>query len=303
MGRIFRYIAYLFLFMTCYVVFLYWVFPYDALKDRIFSAIEQQLGGGLSVSAKGFAPYWVTGADISGLSIEGSGPAGTVELLNLKRVRARASLLSLLVGGRRLSFHIETGKGVVEGNARVAEDQISFDAEIDNLDLGTLPFLTTITGLKFGSKISGNVQLQIDRAQPVRSSGEISLAIDDLHIAATELKFGDAPLPLPDLTIAKGRESQIKIAIGKGTATVESFRFANGDLPLDLKGKIFLSNKLDNYRLNLTGSFSASPKLSEAVPLLFIVDAQKQEDGSYPLSLSGRLGKPAIKVGTFTVPL
>jgi type II secretion system protein N len=226
-----------------------------------------------------------------------------VELLNLKRVRARASLLSLLVGAKNLSFRIDAGKGVIDGSVRLSEEQIAFDAEIDDLDLASLPFLTSATGLKLGSKISGDVALQIDRGQPVRSSGEISLAIDDLHIAATELKFGDAPFPLPDLTVAKGRESQIKIAIGKGTATLDAFRLANGDLPLDLKGKIFLSNKIDNCRLNLTGSFSASQKLSEAVPLLFIVDAQKQEDGSYPLAITGRLGKPSIKIGTFTVPL
>ena len=94
-----------------------------------------------------------------------------------------------------------------------------------------------------------------------------------------------------------------EISIGKGTATLDSFRFANSDLPLDIKGKIFLSNKLENYRLNLTGSFAASQKLSEALPFLMIIDSQKQEDGSYPLSITGRIAKPAIKIGTFTVPM
>jgi type II secretion system protein N len=303
MSRLLRIIAFAFLFVFCYVVFLYWVFPYDGLKDRIFAAIERQLGGGITVSAKTFKPYWVTGADISGLSIEGPGPQGVVELANFKRVRARASFFSLLFGGKRVSFRIEVGKGEIVGSAKLGEEQIGIDVDVDDLDVASFPFVAQTLGIKISSKLSGSASLAIDLAQPVRSSGTISLGIDDLRIAASEVKIGESPLALPDIQVAKGRESQIKISVGKGTATFDSFRFANGDLPLDLKGKIFLSNKLENYRLNMNGSFGASQKLSEALPFLFIVDAQKQEDGTYPLALTGRLAKPSIKIGTFTVPM
>ena len=71
----------------------------------------------------------------------------------------------------------------------------------------------------------------------------------------------------------------------------------------ELKGKIFLSSRMANYRLNLRGQFSVSEKLNEAFPFLFIVDSQKKEDGSYPLSITGRISRPSIKIGTFTVPL
>jgi type II secretion system protein N len=303
MPRALRILASLFLFAACYAVFLYWVFPYDALKDRVFSAIEQQLGGGISVSAKSFEPYWLTGADIGGLSIEGPGPSGTVELLNVKRVRARASILSLLVGSKRLGFDIALGKGSIDGTAKLSEDVMAIDVDIDELDVADAPIVEASTGLKFVSRISGTATLAIDRSQPVRTSGTISIAIDDLKIASSTVTVAGTPIPLPDLQIAKGRESQIKISIGKGTATFEECRFANGDLTLDLKGKVFLSNKFENYRLNMNGSFAASQKLSEALPFLFIVDSQKQEDGSYPLSITGRLAKPSIKIGTFTVPM
>ncbi|MFA5812385.1 MAG: type II secretion system protein GspN [bacterium] len=302
MSRIIRYIAYVAVFFFCYAVFLYWVFPYDSLKDRILSAVERQLGGGISVSATSLAPYWFTGVQVEGLTLEGAGTQGAAELLKIKSVRARASFFSLLIGRPKVNFSVAIGKGDVTGSAKVSDEAISLDIEFNNLDLASMPFVEKGSGLKISSKISGEVSLSIDRQQPVRSTGSLVLRLDSLRIAGSEVKAGEMVLALPDLDIAKGRESEIKITLGKGIATVDNFKFANGDLALDVKGKIFLSNKPENYRFNLNGSFAVSQKLGEALPFLFIVDSQKQEDGSYPIAITGRVAKPAIKIGTFALP-
>ncbi len=302
-SRVVKYIVYFVAFFVCYAVFLYWVFPYDALKDRILSSMERQLGGGLSVSAKSLAPYWFTGVDVEGLSIEGAGAQGAAELVQIKSARARASLISLLIGRPNINFTLKMGKGEISGSASMGEDAVSLDVGLDNVDLSSFPFIAAGTGLKMSSKINGQVELQIDRQQPVRSTGGVTLRLDSLKIAGAEIKLGEMPLTIPDLDIAKGRESQIKITLAKGVATVENFKFANGDLALDVKGKIFLSNKVDNYRFNLNGAFAVTQKLGEALPFLFIVDSQKQEDGSYPIAITGRLAKPSVKIGTFTLPL
>lgn len=303
MPRLLKYMAYIALFAASYVIFLYWVFPYSALKDRILGEIERQIGGGVSVSAKSLEPYWFSGVDVEGLLVEAPGAGGSVPLMKLARVKARAALIPLIFGSKRISFDVRLADGEISGYAKAGEETLYLDLEIDDLDLSSLPFIQERTGLKIPTRISGEALLEINRQQPMRTTGDVSLALDDIRIAASSLKIGDIALDIPDLTLAKGKESRIKITLGKGTATIDQFTFAGGDLGLDIKGKAFLSAKVENYRLNLKGAFTASQKLGEALPFLFIVDSQKQEDGSYPLSITGRVARPSIKIGTFTVPL
>lgn len=301
MSRLLKYIAYTALFIFLYVVFLYWVFPYDALKDQLQNTIEQQLGGDLTVSVKKFKPYWITGVSLEGLSIEGSGPQGTSpELLRINSMHARASLFSLIFGKPRINFAMTIGKGEIGGRVKVNEDMLNVYVEMDDFDLASLPFLQAATGLKISSKIKGEATLDIDRQQPVRSAGKAFVNFDLIRIAGTEIKTAGMTITIPDIDIAKGRESQLKITIEKGAINVDEFKFANGEIALDLKGRIFLSNKIENYRPNLTGSFAVPQKLMEPLFFLSLLDSQRQEDGSYPLNISGRLAKPSIKIGTFT---
>ncbi len=303
MSRLLRYIAYLGLFVALYAIFLYLFFPYDALKERILGEVERQLGGGLQVSAKSLEPHWITGVDIEDLMIEGPGAGGMVKLVKFDRVRARAALIPLVFGSLRASFTIDLGKGEISGSAKSGEDVINVKVEVDDLNLGDFAFIRERTGLGIRSRIDGDAELAINRTQPVRSTGNIDIALNDLSIAQSQLKLGELALDIPDLVIAKGKDSKIKLSLGRGTVTFENFALKGGDLTMDLKGKLFLSSRVENYRLNLRGSFGVSQKLNEALPFLFIVDSQRQADGSYPLSITGRLARPSIKIGTFTVPM
>ncbi|MBN1282443.1 MAG: type II secretion system protein GspN [Proteobacteria bacterium] len=303
MPRIFKYMAYLAAFALSYALFLYWVFPYNALRDRILGEIEQQIGGGVQVSAKSLEPYWITGVEVEGLSVEGPGPSGLVPLIKVKRATARAALVPLIFGSRRVTFDVRMPKGSVYGYAKIGDETTSLEIEVDDLDLSSIPLIKERTGLTIPSRISGEARLELNRQQPVRSTGEITMALRDIRIAQSSLNLGDISLDVPELVLAKGKDSRIRISVGKGAATLEQFTFSGGDLGIDLKGKVFLAAAVDNYRLNLKGGFTASDKLGEALPFLFIVNSQKQEDGSYPLSITGKLGRPSIKIGTFTVPL
>lgn len=303
MSRLLRYISYLVLFAVLYAFFLYWVFPYDALKERILGDVERQLGGGLQVSAKSLEPHWFSGVEIEGLEVEGPGERGMVKLVGFKRVRARAALLPLIFGSTRVKFRLDIGKSEISGSARVGEDTIAIKLDVDDLNLSDFAFIQERTGLKIVSRIDGKADLSINRQQAVRSTGNVGITFENLRLVGSQLNLGDLALEVPDLLIAKGKDSRIKMSLGKGTATFENFDLKGGDLGLELKGKVFLSRSVSNYRLNLRGKFSVSPKLNEAFPFLFIVDSQKKEDGSYPLTITGRVSRPSIKIGTFTVPL
>lgn len=291
------------IFIVSFVFFLYWTFPYGVLKDKIIGMVEQQIGGGIEVNIETLEPYWFTGVEVTNLVISDVSNSKEQPLLKCKRAYARASFFSLIIGRPNFSFDIEMDKGEVSGSFAQNDESLSIDAEFDAFDLSSFQLISSRIGINLSSKIDGDISLKIDRTRPLQSTGQIDLTLSDLKVTPSEAKIGELAIPLPDLTLAKGRESKIKIGVSKGAIVFDTLKFAGGDLALDMKGKIFLSPKVENYRFNLTGTFTASKKLSDALPFLFIVEQQKQQDNSYPLALSGRIGKPVIKVGTFTVPL
>ena len=303
MPRLVRYIAYLVLFVVSFAVFLYWSFPYHALKDRIAGALEQQLGPATEASIKALKPYWFTGVDVRGLVLEAAGSQGSVEIINIKRVRARASFFSLLLGRPRVTFRVEIGKGRLSGLAQVTDELLDLDMDVDDLDLGRVGLIGQATGLSLTSRLDGYVKLNMDRERPLRSTGRVSLDLRDIRIKPSNLRLGEMELPLPDILLSKGRGSTIDVDMGRGVMTVKKFKLAGGDLEIDMSGRIFLSTKVENYRFNLSGTFKTSEKLGEVLPFMFIVEKQKLEDGSYPLSITGRLSRPAVKIGTFSLPI
>lgn len=301
--KLLKIVGYVVLFFVSFLVFLYWMFPYDALKDRIGSVVAEQLGGDVDIEIGDLSPYWFTGVDIKKFAIKGNNAGQIVTIFECKRLKARASLFSLLVRRPSVSFDLKLNGGEVDGNVKQSEELLAIDAELDDVDLKNFSFITSKAGLVMTGKINGDVDLKIDKQRSVNSTGNIFVELVDWKIAAGEAKFGEMVMPLPDLVLTKGRDARIKANISKGSINFDSFKFAGGDLLVDLKGKVFMSSKTENYRFNLNGSFTASQKLNEAMPFLFIIEQQKQQDGSYPLNVTGRLTKPTIKIGTFTVPM
>jgi len=303
MPKILKYIAYAILFVFSFFLFLYWMFPYEILKDRVASAIEEPLARQVEVSIGDIEPYYFTGLEISDMKLVGRTNGEARPLAEFGKVRVRAALFSLIFGNPRISFLIKSGKGEIAGSAKQTDEGFDIDVDLDDFDVGSVKWLESQSGIKLSGKLSGNVTLKIDRARPVRTAGKVDLSLDDFKLGQSQLTAGGANIPIPDMVITKGRGSRLKFTIDKGAVNIDEFKLSDGDLGLDLKGKLFLSTVLSNYRLNLTGSFRASDKLTEAFPLLFMVEKQKQADGSYPLTVTGRLSEPSIKVGTFTLPL
>lgn len=303
MPRFLKFILYPLVFAVSFAFFLYWTFPYGVLRDRATAAIEGRLGSGIEVEIKELKPYWFTGAEIQGLSIREAGGDAPAVLLTCRRLFVRAPILSLLAGRPRVVFDVEFSKGEISGQVGQADDVLAIDAELDDVDLGQIKAIGVASGLNLTSRIDGGLSLRIDQSRPIRSTGRVALELLDVTIAPSQAKISGLAMELPQLVVARGRESLIKLEIGKGAVQVEQFRFTGGDVGLDLKGKVFLSSKVENCRFNLSGSFTASKAFEEAVPFLFMIEQQKQEDGSFPLTLTGRLGQPTIKIGSFTVPM
>lgn len=302
MPRILKFILYTVVFVFFFFLFLYWMFPYNILKDRVAAAIEEPFGRAVEVSIGDVEPYYFTGVSISKLSLTSISNGESLPIIELQKVRGRISLFSLLFGNPRITFLIRSGKGTIEGSGKQTDVGLDLEMAFDNFDVSTVKWLSSVAGLNLVGLLSGDIDISIDRARPTRSKGKIDLKFKNFKLNPSNLTVAGTTIPVPEIIFSKGQGSMLKLGIDKGSATVDGLKFTEGDLQLDLKGKVFLSTVVSNYRLNLSGSFGVSEKLAKDVPYLIMADSQKQQDGSYPLAITGRISSPSIKIGTFTLP-
>lgn len=302
MNRPLKIVGYLFLGIFVFLFFVYWTFPYDLVKERIVASIEKQMGGSVSVSVEKLSPSWFTGVKIKGMKLEARTADGILPLWQAEKVKMRVGLFSLIFGQPKAKFSIRSKGSRVSGVFQRVENGFLMELDLDPLDLAEIGYLKSSIGMQLAGNIAGKMRLQMNTAQVAQSQGQIQFAFKDWRIrkgskislgAAGEMEIKE------DLIITKGSESGLKVNIAKGTAEIGSFRFAGGDLDIDLKGQAFLSQKLANVRMNVNGAFKTTPKTDQVLPFLFMLEKQKQPDGSYPLTVAGNLTKPQIKIGDF----
>ncbi|PIR18426.1 MAG: type II secretion system protein GspN [Deltaproteobacteria bacterium CG11_big_fil_rev_8_21_14_0_20_49_13] len=303
MPKLIRYVGYIVLFVISFFFFLYWTFPYDILKERMVQAAMQQLGGDYDVRISDFSPSFFTGATLKNVKILKHSGDQVSTTWEASKIKARTSLSSLLFGRSNVSFDIINKKSEIEGSYKATDEGFNFESDLSDFNIGDMGFLTGDGTAKLVSAIDGSIRLNINNKQIIQSTGSANLDINNITLKEGELRFGEGgAFNVPELFLAK-KGSTIKIELSKGSIKVKELKLKDGDLNMDLTGDIFMSSSAKNYRMNLRGTFSVSQKLEQAVPILFMVEKQKQPDGTYPITITGRLGQPSIKIGDFTLPL
>jgi len=301
--KMLRLLGYVFFFLISFIFLTYWMFPYDSLKERLVTLIEQQMGSQVEVSLESLKPSFITGIKLKKLKMYFNDGSNKFEVMNIPQASARLSLLSTLFASPHFTFSVELGGGEIDGDATLAGSTIDLDLDFDAVNISAIKVLASRYGLQLGSSIDGNISLKVDQQRWIRSTGSVDLDFRSLELKESEFKLDEGGIPLPAVVFAKGRASGLKAKIVRGSLNVEKFLFEGGDLGLDLKGRVGFGDSVESTRFDLDGMFNPSTKLSDALPFLFIVQKQKRPDGSYPLSISGRGARPSIKIGTFSVAL
>ncbi len=305
MPKLFKYIGYFALFVFSFFIFLYWTFPYGILKERLVGEVEQQLGGEYDVRIGDLSPSFFTGVVLKQVKILKHEGSEVKTIWEAQKVKVRASLFSLIFGRTSVTFSAKTKSSSVSGSFSTNEDGFNFTGDLSNFNLGDLGTFKGKGGVNLFSAIDGPIKLSINKRQVIQSSGNADFSLADIKSSAGDLELQNwRTLKLPDLVYSKGSGSNLKIEISKGQIHIKEFKLADGDLVLDLNGDVFMSSTFKNYRLNLKGVFSVTPRLEEAIKdELYFVRGEKQADGTYPLTITGRIGDPDIKIGDFTLPL
>lgn len=306
MKRLAKWAGYIALGITAYGMFVYWTFPFDQVKGRLEGAIEKGLGADYDVRITQISPSFITGAVLKGVTVSVRDKGVTQTVLDVDKARLRVGLLSLIFGNPQASFSLQFKKSTIDGTVSRRDNAIQIHADLDPVLMPSVPWFVNVLGLKLGGAISGTLAMTMPTEGNKPSEGSVNLSFQGGELmAGSKIPLGQAGnLDVTSaITFAQGKDSKLVVKWSKGMVDLSQWKWADGDIQFDLKGQAFSGATLSSTRLNINGSMTLSPKFEKDFPIITMFSKQKQADGSYPISVTGPLSRPAVKVGDFTLPL
>ena len=287
------------------VVFFYWTFPYDRLKERIvrdFNA-RQSGPGAMSLELDELSSYWLSGIEAEGLRLVSppEGKAKKPTITSVESAHARISLPALLIGRRSVSFGADAFGGSLDGNISDSEAERVVEIEIEELDLGQTPMLAGLLGLPITGAVSGAIELAAPEARLSKAEGKISLKMTGLSVGDGKAKIREI-IALPKLDAGTlTLEAEVK----SGTVKITQLSGSGPDLELGAEGTIRLRDQPAQSALQLTSEFKFTDRYTNKDDITralfgpsgaFDLDrknrAAKRPDGFYSWRVTGTLDKP-----------
>lgn len=280
--RIARALAYPTFFFVAFVFFCYRTFPYDRLRDYLIQEIEQPKNAGGVRSSSGYdvdiidlVPYWFTGVELLGVEIRKPADATTPRpvALSFPRMRARVSVLPLLLGRIAVALRIETPTGDVDGDVALGFDQRlrAIDVQLHDVNLRHVS-IGPLARIPLKGIAGGSIDLDL-------SSGKAD-GLVDLEVRGLEIGDGESKVPIPGTVLAGGLTIdtiragtfQFRSQFTDGTGRVDRFSMRGRDLEVRGAGEMHIDRdpRLTRLDLMLSARFTDEYKnRSERTRMMF----------------------------------
>lgn len=252
--------GYVVFFVLCFILFAYWTFPYERLRDFL----AQELGRRWRAPTPGapapeltigaIGPAWLFGFELTDLHVdqpplqEGRLPIAFV----IDELELHPSLLSLVTGNPRVAFEATVGEGTLEGTfVGRGKEGWALDAELDAFDLGRLGIGGTL-GVPVAGKATGRIEIEAGE-RATEDDGEVRVRIENLVLGD-----GKSKVPIPGMQTGLTVEPLaagtlvVEIAIRQGVGTIERFEADGKDLQLKASGALRPVRPLERVRLDVT---------------------------------------------------
>jgi type II secretion system protein N len=255
-----RWVGYGAFFLFAFLLFSYWTFPYERLRDWIIQQVEYPPGPGGRRQPSGYqleivdlSPSWFTGAELTGVRLIKlpDEPDGRPVDVTFERIEARASLWSLLLGDTSVSFDMEVAGGSIAGEYTEGETETHLEASIDGVNLRQLQLLRGLAGLPFTGTVNSTIDVTVANKLE-NTQGEVDLQIKGLSVGN-----GKAKLKLPKmsegLTIDRMNlgDLELEIDVDRGVATFKELAARGEDAELTGSGTLRLLKPMRMSRLDM----------------------------------------------------
>ncbi len=307
--RVLRFAGYGAFWFFCFLIFSYWTFPYDRVKDFVIQEVERPMGPGNRRVASGaqltideLSPSFLTGVDVEGVKYTQlpDDPDAAPTEVEIDEATVRVSLLSLLTGSLGLSYDLSIGGGTIDGEFEQTDTSEHVAAEISDVDLSKLGVVRGLIGLPVTGKLDGNVDLTVAE-EAEQTAGAMSVTIEDLQIGDGEAKFpiggmGDG------LTIEQidAGTLTLSLEVEEGVANIKEFSSEGPDLALSASGNVRLAQPFERSRLDLLLRVEFTDRYKEksditrtlfgAMEMVPQIRPARTSDGALQYRVSGTLG-------------
>jgi len=166
-------------YLFCLLLFAYFTFPYERLKDRLLVELDAQRSSNPSaqhIEIDSLGPYWLSGVSVKGLRLispRAPGPDGDrpPSKLSIDNAHVRVSILPLLIGRVTVSFGASAFGGSIDGWTRVNSEGRRIEASLDDIDVGQIEMLGDLVG-GFASRWQDGRQRRVVAARAEALQGQ-----------------------------------------------------------------------------------------------------------------------------------
>lgn len=252
--------GYVLFFVVTFLLFTYWTFPYDRLRDWIVQRVEYSSGPGGTRRPSGWeleivelSPSWLTGFELTGVRLVKvpEGPGERPVDVNFEHIETHLSVLTLLGGGLGGSFDAQVAKGRIHGDIAHSRTRTSVDARIRNVHLRRVPILRLVTGLPIAGKSNGRIDLTVAE-KVANTKGKIEIDVDNMTIGdgKSKLKLEGMNQGLTVEKMALG-DLAARVDVEEGVARIDTLRARGKDASFRGAGTVRLLKPLQMSRLDL----------------------------------------------------
>lgn len=309
--------GYVAFYLFCLMIFAYFTFPYDMLKERIVTEFEKQralAGSPQRLEIGSLGPYWLSGLsarDVKLVLPRAPGAEGDRRpaSIAMDTAHVRLSLLPLLIGRVSYTFGAEAFGGDIDGVYRSSGDE-RIEVELENVDVGQIgPLADMLGGLPLEGRLGGTADLALPLP---KANGSLDWKIEKLAAGDGKAKI-QGKIALPKLSVgelkltADAKEGILKVSKLTAGGTGQ-------DLDLEGTGKIALRDPFPeslsdlNLRFRFSDGYKGRNEMTKSlfgppgsnIPALFEladprIKASKRPDGYYGWHMAGPLRDPKFE--------
>ncbi len=290
-----------------FILFLYFTFPDEALKNYLLNQIEDGMGGKYRIKVSSMSSGIVFGLSFKNVEITRRDSDTPAIFFKSSKVNINPSIIAFLRKINKFSFSIVFGKGELSGNYYDSATENDIQLEFDKLNLKDINLSSELAIFNYlKGVLDGNFEVKFFAKDPSKNKGLIDVKLADFVITSFKTRMdptsSESEIEIPEIKLSTSKNSKLVADFNKTDLNIKQFVFSGGDIEINVNGQIHLAQKVNDYQLDLRGNIKINSEAVKKVPLLALFEQQKQADGTYPFTLTGRLMKPSISVGAFRLP-
>ncbi|MBI5531482.1 MAG: type II secretion system protein GspN [Deltaproteobacteria bacterium] len=255
--KILIWVGYPVFYLFCFLIFAYFTFPFEHLRDRIiveFTADQRKSGGNMRLEIESLTSYWLSGIEARGVRLISPPPPPTADgvrkpatEIGIERLTARFSILPLLIGRTTLNVSAKTMGGLIEASTTKKGEDRQLEADIEKVSVAGITPLVEAVGLPINGELKGHLDITLPEGKLAKANGTIRLMFVDYSVGDGKAKIKDM-IALPKMNVG---DLTLECDIKDGVAKVSKLAASGQDLDFSSDGKLTLRDPFSDSQADL----------------------------------------------------